>query len=657
MAAELITALLRFEETPGMLFHDEAGGLDELAIQTTGFGIDPAGVTPGAVGQAIVIDTSAPNNAMAGVDLAVAGTLHTRDVSVQALIAWDLTAQLGAGVANGTLIVRGKGNALAEYISYAVELRAIGGGIGEVGMYWQTTAGVMKSQIGAQFVVPIADIVSDVWGFFQLTCTRRWVSSGEVSIRYYVNGQLIGDVLSADGDIGGSTTGTTIVGCRFNGGVYDPLTGIVAAVDELMVKNYEMSREEIEADWLRISKYQPDGYRQMREAMPPGIPISDDPSSAAQTDLRSMGLVVGLADALNENMRANIMPDRAYGDTLVRWEGATKQSPKAGDSLDTRRKRVVGRIASHAGYSLDGVAAALAPMLACDATQLQLFAFSNTITDTFAALPVEKWGDITAGVDVTGAKLRIQGANGSSYIFDGATRAQLYAALPVDGDRQGIVIGSAMYTRLSFTLFPANSEAGLVFFDWANGNYLFFGVRNTAGVIQVGYQRFTAWAPIDPAFVVLATTSAIDHYLRIADENSLFTTFGTSGFGQTHFDLSWSTIGSSPEADFTTQPNVSFSSTYNRAGFYFRTIGVLGSAADVRFANDFQLRIGNGRRPYRFYVYRDPAIPGRPDVQGANAVLATMKHGYTHAAVITSKSLLCDSSISGCDLGPMGCIP
>lgn len=657
MAAELITALLRFTETPGMLFHDEAGGLDELAIQTTGFTVNATGVTPGAVGQSIVIDARTPSNAMAGVDLAVAGTLHTRDVSIQALIAWDYSAQLDAGAFNGTLIVRGKGNVLAEYISFAVELRAIGSTIGEIGMYWQTTAGVMKSQIGAQFVIPAADVDSDVWNFFQLTCTRRWVSSSEVSIRYYINGQLIGDVLSADGDIGGSTTGTTIVGCRFNGGVYDPLTGIVAAVDELMIKNYEMSREEIEADWLRISKYQPDGYRQMREAMPPGIPISDDPSSTPQTDLRSMGLVLGLADSLNENMRANIMPDRAYGDTLIRWEGITKQSPKAGDSLDTRRKRVVGRIASHAGYSLGGIAAALAPMLACAPGQLQLFAFSNTITDIFVSLPVEKWSDITAGVDVTGGKLRIQGAGAASYIFDGATRAQLYAALPVDGDRQGLCVGGAMYARLSFTLFPANSEAGIVYFDWANGNYIFFGVRNTAGVIQVGYQRFSLWAPTDPAWVVLATTSAIDHYLRIADEHSLYTGFFIGGGpGTTKFDLSWSTIGNSPESDFTTQTNIVAQSNFNRAGFYFRTIGVLGSAADVRFANDFQLRIGNGRRPYRLYVYRDPAIPGRPDVQGANAVLATMKHGYTHAAVITSKSLLCDSSSSGCDLGPMGCL-
>lgn len=652
MADDLIVALVRFEEPIGLLFHDEAGGLDELGI-ATGWSTDPGADSrpQGPAGTAYRIDPSAPYNALMGVDLAVAGTLLTRDLTVQAILAWDLTNQHATSDI-GTLIARGKGNVLAEYQAFGIELRVldVASGLGEVRFFWQTSAGATKTQTGGQFIVPPANIFGATAQYFLLTCTRHWIDSTHVSLRYYVNDRLIGDVLSVDGDIGGGTNGTTSIGVKWDTGssTFIDTNGVAILLDEIAISNYELSQQEIEATWLRISKYQPDGYRQMRELMPPGIPIADDPSTTPQADLRSMGLELGFADARIENFRDNIMPDRAYGDVLRRWENITKQPPKAVDSFDTRRARVIGQMSKHAGFTLDGVASALAPLLACAANQLQFFAFSNTLTDAFAALAPEVWSDQSAGVDVTGGRLRIQGAGATLYTFDGVNQLQRYAALPVDGP-----VATSMYTHLSFTAFPANCETGIVFYCWATGDYLFFGVRNTAGTIQVGYQHFAAWAAADPAFVVIATTSAVDHYLRIRNQQPLAGSI-TLPFNASYFALSWSTIGSSPESDFTTVSNVVGPLNFDRAAFYMRSNGALGGAADVRFANDFQLRIGAGKRPYRLYVYRDPAIPGSPDLVGAQGVLSRMKHGYTHAAVITSKSMLCDSSGSGCDLGPCG---
>jgi hypothetical protein len=81
--------------------------------------------------------------------------------------------------------------------------------------------------------------------------------------------------------------------------------------------------------------------------------------------------------------------------------------------------------------------------------------------------------------------------------------------------------------------------------------------------------------------------------------------------------------------------------------------GAIVGALDARF-DDFLARTPEGTRPFNWYAYRDPLLPGTPDIQGARALVRKMKPAHTHAAAITRLAVLCDSSETSCDREPLG---
>lgn len=60
------------------------------------------------------------------------------------------------------------------------------------------------------------------------------------------------------------------------------------------------------------------------------------------------------------------------------------------------------------------------------------------------------------------------------------------------------------------------------------------------------------------------------------------------------------------------------------------------------------------RDVYRFYIYRNPALPGTPDLAFAQAEVDRIKHSHTRGVVIESKSFKCDDPYSLCDRDPLG---
>lgn len=320
-----------------------------------------------------------------GSDAVPGATLVTRDASVQAIVRWDLADQSAVNV-RGALYVRGKMTSASEYVSAAVELRVInaGLGIGELGWMWQDIGGVVRRQVGGHFYsVPGA--------YVMLTATRRWVSPTKVVLRHFLGDKLLSEVESVDGSIGGGTTGTTTIGARFGGIVYtDFFDGVL---DELRVVDYELTAEEIQATWLRLTKYQPLGYELVKDFHPPGFPISQNPSSRVQRESNIWGQTLGYAGAQAENMRANMLPDRAYGPVLEQWEGIMRQPAKPGDSVDTRRARVVGRLRQRAGVSPPGVREALKGLIETDEDNVDILAFSQELVEHYDRPTVWSTGD------------------------------------------------------------------------------------------------------------------------------------------------------------------------------------------------------------------------------------------------------------------------
>lgn len=77
-------------------------------------------------------------------------------------------------------------------------------------------------------------------------------------------------------------------------------------------------------------------------------------------------------------------------------------------------------------------------------------------------------------------------------------------------------------------------------------------------------------------------------------------------------------------------------------------VGVIEiSAADAAL-------VGRPRDVYKFYIYRDPALPGTPDLVFAQSEVDRIKHSHTRGTVIESIDFLCDDPFSLCDRDLLG---
>jgi hypothetical protein len=86
-------------------------------------------------------------------------------------------------------------------------------------------------------------------------------------------------------------------------------------------------------------------------------------------------------------------------------------------------------------------------------------------------------------------------------------------------------------------------------------------------------------------------------------------------------------------------------------------LGVVGTDSSASGATSLsctELRLfePKGNRPLNWYVYSPDTTA---DLNLANLIVRKVKPAHTHAAAITSMSLLCDDETRpGCDYGPMG---
>jgi len=635
-------ALLHFRETDATLLPtDDVGALHDLDVDA-GLTMPPVAAAFTGFGRAF-----SPGFAVDATDVVPGSTLATRDLTIRTLIAWDVNGQSVYGQP-GTIVARGKGNAPGEFVSYGLELRVVNLplGVGELRMWWQDTAGNVRTQLGGQFIAPGPD------AYMMLTAVRHWVSSSQVELRYYAGDQLLADLVSSDGDIGGGTTGTFCVGTRYAGGA--PSRFLVGVIDELQVLNYEITAEETAATWDRMARLQPRGYRAIRDLLPPRAPISDDPGSRFQKLLRIAGHAVGYAAAQAENVRRNLLPDRAYGPALERWEGSiVGESPGPADTAPKRRKRVTSHFSQRAGSSMLGVQAALAELLAIAPSQLQFLGFDNTQREDWSAgLRIERWrADPPAQWTIANGALRVQAASGANLLFNGTTRNWYSCLLSVDATPSWLPGAPSCDAVLQVTpaTLPPGAEVGLVFWDWGRVNGFFVGVRNSGGALQVASERFLR--AVSQGVTVHATTSLTSHWLQLTQNTSDLIQDPTGESLQPH-TVRWSTTG--PTTGFSSAGAIPFSYCVNWIGMYARAnVTAIGTALDASFGA-VAVRSPRGTRPFHWYVYRDPALPGTPDLVGARAALGRLGQAFTVVGVITSKSVLFDDVNTGFDSEPCG---
>lgn len=569
---------------------------------------------------------------------AIAGaTLLQRDMSVQFVAWWNFAGQNTYGQA-GAVYTRGKGDAIGEYVSAGVELRVVNlaAGVGEIRWQWQDSAGVERLQPGGHFIPHATD-------YMLLTATRRWVSPTNVVLRYFCGDQLLAEQLSTNGDIPGGTLGTTHIGARYTGGAYARfLDGVI---DELRVVDYELSQEEIAATWKRLTIHQPRGYALLRELHDPGFPISQEPSSRVQKETRWFGNGLGLAAAIGHAFADNAMPDRAHGQALAEWEDATKPVPlpRQGDSVETRRARVMGRMRAKGGASMDGVRAAVRELL--DTSTFDFVAFDQTTVDEWTTLNTTRWQfDPAAQWSIVGGRLQVASA-AANIRFDGNLRDWYTARMAIGGNGRDAQISTAV----DLQTFAANGQTGLWLGDLARGNLMLFGVRySSAGNVIPFYEQFTAWVS-GGAFDLAGATAFTHGFMRLRHDSS--------GTGFPVFRCYLAVASESGPYIATGSPVAPFAHApygWQWAGTFLRTVG--GAATlNVKFETT-KVRAPYGTRPFRSYVYRDPTLPGAPDYDAANGVLRRLKQSQTETFAVRTLVAKCDDPNTQCDITPMGAI-
>lgn len=636
------TILLRFsEQFDDVLPSDTSKQLEDLNTDGA-IGTLPV-VGEGFTGYARIFSAT-DSTRLQAVDRAAGDTTLTRTMSVQAILRFDYAAQAAAGTP-GTIVCRGKSGSADERVAYALELRVVNLGTRtiELRYVWQDIAGVEHTCVGGWFVAPVNGTTD---AFLMVTATRRWISSSEVVCRYYIGEQLLGEFVETVGDIGGGTLGTTTIGARYAGAWEHFFCG---AIDELRVVDYELAPEEIQATWLRISEYQPLGVQLYIDEHPPGWFPSFDSNTRHGREALLIGNGLGYAAAQIENFRANMMPDRAYGHVLERWESITGVEQRHGDGITERRRRVLARMRQRLGVSPDGVKGALEELLATSQANIDVIAFSNIIEDDFTTLKTLRWQtNPSAKWSIVGGALQVS-TNDSAGTFPYDWRTCLTG---VDGpDRIG-GYGAQAFVKVTPTTLADGGEVGVCLYDKVRKDALLLGVRRVGAAYQVVSQRYTNGVSL--GVTVHAVTANVPHWLHVgADPTTVY-----SGQAQTdlvpHF-VRWSTT--SATAGFTQADPGNFDFVVGWCGFYAR--GYDGGAningnALIASWDDAALWFPHGGRPFYFYALREAGLPGDYDLSAATTVLSKLKQAHTHACAITSLALLCDDPDSGCGLGPCG---
>ncbi len=582
----------------------------------------------------------------AGTTLTVGGSSpgDTPPMDVLYMTAWeaDLTdAQLSTILDR---IENGSGaTATADPIAFGLELRVVNEAtrVGEVRLIWQDIDGNDHVTTGPWFVAP-----ENTSAFLMITATRRWVSSSEVVCRYYIGGQMLGEFVESGGDIGGNTLGTTTVGARYDAGAW--ANWFCGSIDEIRVVDYELSGEEIEATWLRISEYQEMGVSLYIEQHPPGWPVTFDSGTRSGKEAGLYGRALGYAAAQIENFRANMMPDRAYGRVLDRWENIVGVEARHGDSVEARRARVLSRMRQRAGVSPPGVRIALEELLDIDRDDIDVIAFSNRIEDDFDELHDQRWQtNPPAKWSIVGGQLQVSTNDSAAEFGDNTWRTCITG---VDGPSRIGGYGAQLFAKVTPTTRPDGGEVGIMLFDKARRDAILLGVRRIGADYYVFRQTYVSGVSVNETS--LALTSNTPHWFHLGAE-PLDYTDEEQGDQVDHF-VRWSTTSA---VDGFTEAAASASFSFGWCGFFARGFdggaGINGDTLTCTF-DDAVMLFPHGSRPFYFYAMRDADAPGEYDLTSASATLAKLKQAHTHACAISSLDVLCDDPDSGCGLGPCG---
>lgn len=371
-------SLFHFDEPEGINPHDAAGGLDDLIVPA---GLSAPPVVPGLFGLARQFPSGYGLCGKESTSLRLLDGLGhgrgriasnqlrlRRDVTIEAIVG---TPAVMATVGRHTITARGLRGSIAErrLYSLAIDTTSPSTLSGTLVMGWDE--GTAPAYVpGAQFRLSSA-------GWMYFAATRRWVAPNLVVVTYYANGKELGSFTVSAGNIVDGDGGSNTYGCEGAGaGVFTNF--FLGELDDVRVSNVVRTGEEIELSQLRMFELQPQAYEVMKTfTSMMGDAYSKNPDSVIQRELMVEGDALGYAWSLFAELERYYLPDRATR-MLDDWERICRIQPGPADSFETRRNRILGFMRKIAGYSRDQIVTALAPVLDCQPSDIEIIENENT---------------------------------------------------------------------------------------------------------------------------------------------------------------------------------------------------------------------------------------------------------------------------------------
>ncbi len=583
-----------------------------------------------------------PDLGLKGVDQVVAGvtdhTLLLRDVTVRAFIDYKIENHINGDV--GVVCVRGGDTGTdPERELYGLEIERVDANNLILRGRWQDKIGTQAVLAGAAFLKPA--------GFFHVAVTRRWNTTTDILVRYYVNDALIGqETIAAAGDIGEGVGGTLVVGRRRLGAASTDFLPLDTVIDHISIEGDEMSAEELRSDYRRQALHFVEGGALLRAYIPPGDTWNPNPDSLVQRWIAAEGDGIGDGLAETNRLRDDFLPDRAYGTALARWEFITGLAPGPSDSVQDRRDRVLGFLRKILGFSVENIKTALEPLFGLDAADIEIVEYDALRTDDFAtddigAPPSRIWiteigvGSIAIAAGVCAVSL--EHIKPGEW-FQGAAVPHRKASLSA---RQGEEPNrAALITELS-SIVTADTPA-LIGHCWITPekDVMWLGLRQT--VIGRELASFSVVGGVASGFTTLLNPFVTDPFF-------LFTSY----LGNGRYNFRHAVAAGGP---YSGDISIAGPSAPRYVGFgaVHQALNGAGGTMSADF-DDAQIYEPEGLRGLGWQAFRDPGLPGEFSIENAQLQLDKQAPAHTEACAVIEKPQGFELGPTG--LGKLGCDP
>jgi len=544
-----------------------------------------------------------------GTEAVADSTRLTRDLTVRAWLRYEIgNASNGE---RGTIVARGRRGSAAERLIWGLEIERVSATHAKVRWRWEEIGG------GAA-VVTAYEFIPNPVGFFEIAAVRRWVNTTEVELEYYANATLLGSETVAFGDIGEGVGGSLTVGCAGDSlGDYELFLPTDSIIDSISIEDDAMSAEEIRQDFRMVSVHQPSGYQILKSYIPPGEAYTTDPTSNVRKWIAAEGDAIGHLLGLGERMHEDLLPDRAYGAALEKWEELTGLTPALGATIAERRTALLGFLRKTGGYTIADLKDALGPLFGLTGSQIDIIEFTGVRTDDFATddittPPSSMWRTLTQGatISVAAGICRLDQTGGT-------VNAIWPNACP---RRETSVTGDGAVFVVTVDNYESSTDVdGLVGQYWRStdsNNAVFWGVIDDGGGWDVSY--FTV---VDN--VVSAVTSVV---ASVTEPVELYSRYLGSG----EFQLGRIVAGA-----------ITIDATITPFSVDPKWCGMIavhpGAATGDLFAefDDASVFEPETRRAFHFMAYRNPALSGVYDINTAQQQLDKQSPAHVVPAAVT----------------------